>query len=66
MKLLKRQYRKKFPTTPTVYFALTHRRHLRNSSSVGTIQKFWLIVIDVLNLNDELRLWLHGFISQPI
>lgn len=37
----------------------TCRRHLRDIGTVGTIGKSWLVVIDVLHLDDELRLWLQ-------
>lgn len=38
---------------------LTCGGHLRDSGAVRTVWKPWLIVIDVLHLNDELRLWLQ-------
>lgn len=49
-----------------VHCLLTHRRHLGNPGSVRAIQELGLIIIDVLNLDDELRLWLHGLVGEPV
>lgn len=45
---------------------LTHRRHLGNSGCVRAIQESGLVVVDVLNLDDELRLGLHGLVGEPV
>lgn len=40
--------------------SLTHVRHLRNSGCVDLLGEYWLIVIYVMDLDDELRFRLHG------
>ena len=45
---------------------LTDLGHLRYGGLVGPIQEAWLVVIDVLDLDDELGLGLQGPVRQPV
>lgn len=45
---------------------LTHRRHFGNPGGVGTVQEFGFVVVDVLDLDDELGLGLHGLVGEPV
>lgn len=56
----------KSDTAQQVHCLLTHRRHFRDPSGVRAIQEFGLIIIYVLNLDDEFRLGLHGFVGEPV
>lgn len=45
---------------------LTHRRHFGNSCRVRAIQELGFIVVDVLNLDNKLRLGLHRLVAEPV
>lgn len=45
---------------------LTHRRHFGNPGGVWAVQEFGFIVVDVLDLDDKLRLGLYGLVGEPV
>lgn len=42
------------------HISLTDIRHFGNSGRVNLLGEYWFIVIDVMDLDDEFRLGLHG------
>lgn len=42
------------------HISLTDVRHFGNGGRVNLLGKYWFIVVDVMDLDDELRLRLHG------
>lgn len=56
----------KSDTNKAVRSLLTHRRHFGNPGGVRAVQELGLIVVDVLDLDDELGLGLHGLIGEPV